>query len=73
MILGYRKTLLGRDGLTGGGRIFCPCRVIRLRALVAKREWGEIEDIAKAKKSPIGWAVSSFRVCHFLFHLVDRV
>ncbi|UKZ96760.1 uncharacterized protein TrAFT101_011538 [Trichoderma asperellum] len=29
---------------------------IRLRALVAKREWGEIEDIAKAKKSPIGWA-----------------
>lgn len=34
------------------------CRVIRLRALVAKREWGEIEDIAKAKKSPIGWAVS---------------
>ncbi|UKZ68569.1 uncharacterized protein TrAtP1_009594 [Trichoderma atroviride] len=31
---------------------------IRLRALVAKREWGEIEDIAKAKKSPIGWAVS---------------
>ncbi|KAM6484135.1 vacuolar sorting protein [Trichoderma sp. SZMC 28011] len=28
---------------------------IRLRALVAKREWGEIEDIAKAKKSPIGW------------------
>ncbi|KAK5997582.1 putative vacuolarsorting-associated-like protein [Cladobotryum mycophilum] len=28
---------------------------IRLRALVAKREWGEIEDIAKNKKSPIGW------------------
>lgn len=28
---------------------------IRLRALVAKREWSEIEDIAKNKKSPIGW------------------
>ncbi|KAF7545548.1 hypothetical protein G7046_g9538 [Stylonectria norvegica] len=28
---------------------------IRLRALVAKREWNEIEDIARAKKSPIGW------------------
>ncbi|PHH63476.1 hypothetical protein CDD81_5757 [Ophiocordyceps australis] len=28
---------------------------IRLRALVAKREWSEIEDIAKTKKSPIGW------------------
>ncbi|POR34708.1 Putative vacuolar protein sorting-associated protein 16 [Tolypocladium paradoxum] len=28
---------------------------IRLRALVAKREWSEIEEIAKAKKSPIGW------------------
>ncbi|KJZ74753.1 hypothetical protein HIM_05870 [Hirsutella minnesotensis 3608] len=28
---------------------------IRLRALVAKREWHEIEDMAKAKKSPIGW------------------
>lgn len=30
---------------------------IRLQALVAKREWHEIEDIAKAKKSPIGWKV----------------
>ncbi|XP_044717507.1 uncharacterized protein HRG_09015 [Hirsutella rhossiliensis] len=28
---------------------------IRLRALVAKREWNEIEEMAKAKKSPIGW------------------
>ncbi|KAI9148010.1 vacuolar sorting [Paramyrothecium foliicola] len=28
---------------------------IRLRALVAKRDWNEIEDIARAKKSPIGW------------------
>lgn len=31
----------------------------RLRALVAKREWNEIEEIAKAKKSPIGWEVSA--------------
>ncbi|CAI7634428.1 hypothetical protein N7533_004721 [Penicillium manginii] len=28
---------------------------LRLRALVAKRDWGELEEIAKAKKSPIGW------------------
>jgi hypothetical protein len=30
---------------------------VRLRALVAKRDWGELEEIAKAKKSPIGWEV----------------
>ncbi|PHH87147.1 hypothetical protein CDD83_9262 [Cordyceps sp. RAO-2017] len=28
---------------------------IRLRALVAKRDWNEIEEMAKTKKSPIGW------------------
>ncbi|KAK3333321.1 Vps16, N-terminal region-domain-containing protein [Cercophora scortea] len=28
---------------------------IRLQALVAKRDWNEIEDISKARKSPIGW------------------
>ncbi|KAI5293407.1 hypothetical protein KEM55_007119, partial [Ascosphaera atra] len=28
---------------------------IRLRAMVAKRDWGGLEDIAKSKKSPIGW------------------
>ncbi|KAI0816380.1 vacuolar protein sorting-associated protein [Xylaria sp. FL0064] len=28
---------------------------IRLRALVAKRDWNEIEEIAKNRKSPIGW------------------
>lgn len=32
---------------------------IRLKALVAKREWNEIEDIAKARRSPIGWKVYS--------------
>lgn len=30
---------------------------LRLRALVAKRDWGELEEMAK-KKSPIGWEVS---------------
>ncbi|KAF2486194.1 Vps16, N-terminal region-domain-containing protein [Neohortaea acidophila] len=28
---------------------------IRLRALVSRREWRELEDLGKAKKSPIGW------------------
>lgn len=31
---------------------------LRLRALVAKRDWGELEEINKNKKSPIGWEVS---------------
>lgn len=30
---------------------------IRLRALVARREWREIEELSKAKKSAIGWEV----------------
>lgn len=30
---------------------------IRLRALVAKRDWNEIEDIARSRNSPIGWEV----------------
>ncbi|KAI9709549.1 MAG: hypothetical protein M1820_003309 [Bogoriella megaspora] len=28
---------------------------IRLRALVAKRDWNELEEIGKNRKSPIGW------------------
>ncbi|KZF26620.1 vacuolar protein sorting-associated protein [Xylona heveae TC161] len=28
---------------------------LRLRALVAKRDWTELEESAKVKKSPIGW------------------
>ena len=28
---------------------------IRLRALVAARNWGEIEELAKARRSPINW------------------
>lgn len=31
---------------------------IRLSALVAKRDWNEIEDIARSRNSPIGWVVS---------------
>lgn len=30
---------------------------VRLRALVAKRDWGELEEISKMRKSPIGWEV----------------
>lgn len=30
---------------------------LRLRALVAKRDWGELEEIGRGKKSPIGWEV----------------
>lgn len=28
---------------------------VRLRALVAKRDWTELEEISKQKRSPIGW------------------
>lgn len=31
---------------------------IRLRALTAARLWGELEEVGKNKKSPIGWEVS---------------
>jgi hypothetical protein len=34
---------------------------LRLRALVAKRDWGELEEISKNKKSPIGWEVSNVK------------
>lgn len=30
---------------------------IRLRALVRKRDWNELEEIGKGRKSPIGWEV----------------
>lgn len=39
---------------------------VRLRALTAARLWGEVEEIAKNKKSPIGWEVRdilSFCAC----------
>ncbi|KAG9823679.1 vacuolar protein sorting-associated protein 16, partial [Aureobasidium melanogenum] len=28
---------------------------IRLRALVSRRDWRELEDLSKTRKSPIGW------------------
>jgi hypothetical protein len=37
---------------------------VRLRALVAKRDWGELEDISKNRKSPIGWEVRNYRSNH---------
>lgn len=43
---------------------------IRLRALVAKRDWGEIEEIGRLKKSPIGWEVSSIYSCFMLYSIV---
>ena len=36
---------------------------VRLRALVAARLWGELEEVAKVKKSPIGWEVSRHALC----------
>lgn len=32
---------------------------VRLRALVSSREWRELEELGKARKSPIGWEVSA--------------
>lgn len=32
---------------------------IRLRALVVRRDWRELEELSKTRKSPIGWEVSS--------------
>lgn len=32
---------------------------IRLRALTAARLWGEVEELSKNKRSPIGWEVSA--------------
>lgn len=33
---------------------------VRLRALVAKRDWGELEESSKVRKSPIGWEVRPY-------------
>lgn len=32
----------------------------RLQALVLKRDWNEIEEISRQRKSPIGWEVCIF-------------
>lgn len=37
---------------------------IRLRSLVSRRDWRELEEISKTRKSPIGWEV---RLPHFIF------
>jgi hypothetical protein len=34
---------------------------VRLRALVVRRDWRELEEISKTRKSPIGWEVSGIR------------
>lgn len=41
---------------------------LRLRALVAKRDWGELEEIGKNKKSPIGWEVCKSQFRHTSRH-----
>lgn len=38
---------------------------VRLRALVAARLWGELEEVARPKKSPIGWEVSALQSCSY--------
>jgi len=39
----------------------------RLRALVAKRDWNEIEDISRQRKAPpIGWEVSAILCANFV-------
>lgn len=38
---------------------------IRLRALTAARLWGEVEEVGKAKKSPIGWEVCCLALPRF--------
>jgi hypothetical protein len=34
---------------------------LRLRALVKRRDWRELEEISKVRKSPIGWEVSLYQ------------
>ena len=41
---------------------------VRLRALVAARLWGELEDVGKNRKSPIGWEVRFYHSHSLLFH-----
>jgi hypothetical protein len=44
---------------------------VRLQALVAKRDWNELEEISKQKKSPIGWLVR--RIPSSSIYMVHRV
>ena len=41
---------------------------LRLRALVVSRLWGELEEVGKNKKSPIGWEVRPFNHMAFSQH-----
>jgi vacuolar protein sorting-associated protein 16 len=45
---------------------------IRLRALVAARLWGELEEVAKNRKSPIGWEVCSSSSPHSAPLSIDK-
>lgn len=38
---------------------------VRLRALVSRRDWRELEELSKTRKSPIGWEVSRLRVISY--------
>lgn len=42
---------------------------VRLRALVAGRDWGEIEEMAKTRKSPIGWEVRKSAVLYIHIYI----
>lgn len=48
---------------------------LKLRALVAKRDWGEIEEWGRTKKSPIGWEVclSPFFLSFLLLLEISRI
>ena len=44
---------------------------VRLRALVAARLWGELEEVGKNRKSPIGWEVCFYHCCLLASLVVD--
>lgn len=54
-----------RYGLSSLLNIGCRSQILtyecRLRALVTKRDWNELEEWSKTRKSPIGWEVRLFR------------
>ena len=45
---------------------------VRLRALVMRRDWRELEESSKARKSPIGWEVSPTVLCSVLRASANR-
>lgn len=36
---------------------------VRLRSLIARRDWRELEELSKGRKSAIGWEVCNLRAC----------